>query len=360
VAGDAVGGRGGVRSRQPLIVHFRSTLLDSRMLTEMPMRLIGLVVVLTLSLFLAPFVAEPQQQAGKTYKIGILWAGREPPVPPSLGVFGQSLADSGYVEGKNLSFLHRWSEVDARFPDLAAELVHLKVDVLVATASPAIRAAVGATTTIPVVVLSAGDPVEAGLITSLSRPGGNVTGVSARAEELSAKLLELLKESIPRSSRFAVMGGITVRLQRKEMEVAARSLRIQLQFIELTSPTEVDAAFETVAKARPDGLVLLPTLMFAMNPGPIAKLALQHRLPAIFWGHQFPAAGGLMAYGPDVTYLWQRAGVLVAKILKGSRPADLPVEQADRFRLVINLNTAKALGLTIPQSVLLRADQVIE
>jgi len=217
-----------------------------------------------------------------------------------------------------------------------------------------------ATTTIPIVILSVGDPIDAGLIMSLSRPGGNVTGLSYRAMELSAKLLELLKESIPTSSRFAVMGGTTVRLQRGEMEVAARSLGTRLQFIELTNPMEIDAAFETAAKARPDGLVLLPTVMFASNPGRIARLALRYRLPAIFWGHQFPVAGGLMAYGPDGTYLWKRAGVLVAKILKGARPADLPVEEADRFRLVINLNTARALGLTIPQSVLLRADQVID
>jgi len=323
------------------------------------MRLIGLAVILTLSLLLTPFVAETQQ-TGKVYKVGILWFGREPPVPPSLGAFRQSLADSGYVEGKNLSFLHRWSEVPARFPDLAAELVHLKVDALVALASPAIRAVAEATTTIPIVILSVGDPIDAGLIMSLSRPGGNVTGLSYRAMELSAKLLELLKESIPTSSRFAVMGGTTVRLQRGEMEVAARSLGTRLQFIELTNPMEIDAAFETAAKARPDGLVPLPTVMFASNPGRIARLALRYRLPAIFWGHQFPAAGGLMAYGPDGTYLWKRAGVLVAKILKGARPADLPVEEADRFRLVINLNTARALGLTIPQSVLLRADQVID
>src|SRR5262249_44650861 len=311
------------------------------------------------SLALVP-VAVEAQQAGKAYKIGMLWAGREPPVPPSLGVFRQGLAESGYVEGRNLSFLHRWTESPARFPELAAELVQLKVDVLVASDSPAIRAAVNATKTIPIVIISVDDPIEAGLVTSLSRPGGNVTGLTARALELSAKLLELLKESVPKSSRMAVMGGVSVRLQRAEMEAAARSLRIQLQFFELAGPSEVDAAFETAAKAHVDGLVLLPTLMFAKSPGPLAALALRYRLPTIFFGLQFPAAGGLMAYGPDGTYLWQRAGVLVSKILKGARPEDLPIERADRFRFIINLNTAKALGLTIPPSVLGRADQVIE
>jgi putative tryptophan/tyrosine transport system substrate-binding protein len=322
------------------------------------MRLIGLA--LALSLLLTAFVAETRQ-AGKAYQVGMLWLGRERPEPPSLGVFGQSLADSGYVEGKNVTFLHRWSQTTAGFRDHARELIHLKVDVLVAEGTLAIHAATDATTTTPVVMLSVGDPIEAGLIASLARPGGNVTGVSGRAPELSGKLLELLKECIPNASRVAVMGGTAVGSSRKEMEVAAHSIRTRLQFVQLSNPEkEIDAAFETIAKARADGLVLLPTVFFGGNPGRIASLALRHRLPAIFWGPQFPAAGGLMAYGPDLTYLSQRAGMLVPKILNGVRPADLPVEEADRFRLVINLNTAKALGLTIPQSVLGRADQVID
>ena len=150
-----------------------------------------------------------------------------------------------------------------------------------------------------------------------------------------------------------------MRLHRKGMEVAARSLGVRLQFVELAGPNELDAAFETATQARAEGLVLLPTIVFAVNPRQVAALALQRRLPAIFWGSQFPEAGGLMAYGPDVVYLWRRAGTLVARILKGAKPEDLPVEQADRFRLVINLKTARALGLTIPQTLLLRADQVI-
>jgi putative ABC transport system substrate-binding protein len=189
------------------------------------MRLIGLAVILTVSLILAPLVAEGQPQSGKVWRIGILWLGREPLIPPDFGVLRQSLADAGYVEGTNLSFSHRWSGGRPdRFPDLATKLVRLKVDVLFAASTPAIRAAKEATTTIPIVVVSVGDPVDAGLITSLARPGGNLTGVSTRVQELSEKSLESLKESTPSASRIAVLGGTAVMLHRKGMEVAARSL----------------------------------------------------------------------------------------------------------------------------------------
>jgi len=325
------------------------------------MRRIGLAVVLALSLFLGLFAAETRQ-AGKAYQkayqVGMLWLGRERPKPPwQFAQFEQSLADSGYVEGKNVTFLHRWSQNTAGFRDHADELIRLKVDVLVAYAPEAIRAAIHATTTIPVVILTVEDPIENFPIASLSRPGGNVTGLSARVTELNGKLLELLKECLPSASRIAVTGGTEVGRSRKEMEVAAHSIGTRLQFVELTNPEqEVEAAFETITKARAEGVVLLPTLFFTMNLGRIARLALLHRLPTIYWRPDFPAAGGLMAYSPDLTYFWRRAGVLVAKILSGARPADLPVEQADRFRLVINPNTAEALGLTIPQTLLARAD----
>jgi putative ABC transport system substrate-binding protein len=320
------------------------------------------------SILATPLVAETQQ-AGKVYRVGILWvepdrvaqAATSPPIAADFDLFRQSLTDNGFVEGRNLLLLHRWSPDLGRFPDLATELIRLNVDVLFTADTPGIRAAAGATQTIPVVILSVGDPLESGLVASLARPGGNITGLSNRAPELSVKLLELLKECIPRASRIAVIGGTAVGRWRKEMEVAAPSMGTRLQFVELTNPQkEVDAAFETIAKARAEGLVLLPTIFFAKNPVRIARLALHHRLPAIFWERHFPAAGGLMAYGPDLPHLWQRAGVLVAKILRGAKPSDLPVEQADRFSLVINLQTAKALELAIPQSVLIRADKVIE
>ena len=316
---------------------------------------------LTLGTLVTPLAVEAQSTE-KMYRVGLLWHGPEPSTSPFFEVFRQSLVDSGYVEGANLSFLHRWSEGHLeRLRDLANDLVRLKVDVLFASHPRAIRAVAEATMTIPIVVLSAGDLVDAGLVSSLARPGGNITGVSGRVEELNEKLLELLKESMPSASRVAVLGGaIAVGLHRKGMEIAARSLGVRLAFVEVTSLKDLDAAFETAAKARAEGLVLLATPLFAFNEMQVAKLALQRRLPAIFWRSGFPEAGGLMAYGPDRAYMWRRGGALLGRVLKGARPADLPVEQADRFRLVINLKTAKALGLTIPPSVLGRADLVIQ
>ena len=326
------------------------------------MRLIGLAVVLMVGVLLAHLVSDAEQP-GRVYQVGILWNQAESRIPPFFSVFGTALSDSGYSEGKNLSFVHRWAgNRGDRFPVLANELVRLKVDVLFAISTPAIQAAAEATTTIPIVVISVGDPVAAGLITSLARPGGNLTGLSARALDLNVKLLELLKESAPRASRIAVIGGTAVAPSRNEMEAAAHSLKVKLQFLELPLGTlhELEATIETAARARAEGLVLLPTVVVAANARRVAELALQRGLPAIFWQSEFAEVGGLMGYGPDYFYLWQRAGALVGRILKGAKPADLPVEQADRFRFVVNLKTAKALGLTIPPSLLLRADQVIE
>ena len=322
----------------------------------------GLAVVLITSILLA-YLASDAEQPGKRYQVGILWSQREPMLPPLFSAFGTALANAGYVESKNLSFVHRWAEGRRdRFPVLANELTGLKVDVLFAIGSPAIQALAEATATIPIVVISVGDPVAAGLIASVARPGGNLTGLSARALDLNVKLLELLKESAPRASRIAVMGGIAVARSRDEMEAAARSLKVKLQFLELPLGTrdELEATIERAARVRAEGLVLLPTVVVAANIRRVAQLALERRLPAIFWQSEFAEVGGLMGYGPDYLYLWQRAGALVGRILSGARPADLPVEQADRFRFVINLKTAKALGLTIPQAVLLRADQLID
>jgi putative tryptophan/tyrosine transport system substrate-binding protein len=228
------------------------------------MWLIGLAVVLTIGLALAPLAAEGQQ-AEKVYRVGILWPDSEPATSSGFDVLRQSLADSGYVEGTNLSFSHRWSGGRReRLRDLATELVHLKVDVLFASTGFTIRALAEATTAIPIVMISMADPVDTGLITSLPRPGGNITGVSGRVEELNEKLLELLKESVPSVSRVAVLGTPTaVGLYRKGMEVAARSLRVRLRFLEVASLKELDATFETAAKARAEGLVLLPLALFA-------------------------------------------------------------------------------------------------
>ena len=318
-------------------------------------RRIWLAVVLAFVLFQSLGGAEAQPTT-KMYRIGILWW-----IPPSFAHFQKSLAEAGYFEGRNLLFAHRWSTGQSgAFLDRAKELVGLKVDVLFATSLPAIRAAADSTTTIPIVVISVGDPIATGLARSLARPGRNITGLSARVQELNQKLLELLKESTPRASRIAVLGGTAVGLHRKEMELAAGSLGVRLPFVEITTGKELDAAFETVARARAEGVVLLPTVFVSANSRLVAQLALQRRLPSIFWASEFAEAGGLMAYGPDYSYLWRRAGAMTGSILNGKRPANLPMEQADRFRLVVNLNTAKARGLTIPQTLLLRADEVIE
>jgi ABC-type uncharacterized transport system substrate-binding protein len=315
-----------------------------------------------LALLAAPRAVEAQQVA-KVYRVGILWHVPEPSTSPFFDLFRQSLGESGYVEGTNLSFAHRWLEKGhvEHLPDLATDLVRLKVDVLFAAHPATIRAVVRATTTIPIVVISGSDLVDPGFVASLARPGGNITGVAGRIEDLNEKLLELLKESLRGASRVAVVGGPQmVTRYRMRMEVAARSLGVQLQFLEVNSLSELDTAFATAAKAHAAGVVLLATPIFSYDETPVAKLALQRRLPAIYWRSGFPEAGGLMSYGPDRAYMWKRAGALVARVLKGARPADLPVEEADRFRLVINLKTAKALGLTIPPSLVARADQVIQ
>jgi len=304
------------------------------------------------------------RQTGKVYRVGMLWQGVRGFGSGPFDLFLQSLAERSYVEGRNITFVHRWADFDtAREPleALAKELLDLNVDVLFASSTPAIHALAKVTTTVPIVAMSVVDPVGEGLVRSLARPGGNVTGVSGRTRELDTKLLGLLKESRPRASRFAVIGSAaSVSLSRDELEVAARSLGVQVQFLQVMRAQDIEVAFEMADKQRAEGLVMLPTLLLAANERWIAELALRHKLPTIFWRNWFAEAGGLMAYGPDNVDQWQRAGTLVAKILSGVKPADLPVEQADRFRLVINLKTAKALGLTIPRTLLLRADQVIE
>ena len=269
------------------------------------MRRIGLAVVLII-LSSLPAAA---QHAPNVYRVGILWHETQPSTSPFFDVFLQSLGESGYVEGANLSFAHRWSDRRVgHFPDLATDLVRLKVDVLFATHPAAIRVK-RATTTIPIVVISGGDLVDPGFVASLARPGGNITGVSGRIEELNEKLLELLKESRRNASRFAVVGGsLAVRSHRVSMEAAAQSLRVQLQFLGVPSLRELDAALATAAKAHAEGVVLLPTPFFSTDETQVAKIALQRRLPAIYWRSGFPEAGGLMAYGPDRAYLWKRAG----------------------------------------------------
>ena len=253
-----------------------------------------------------------------------------------------------------------------RLPALAAELVALKVDVIVAASTLAALAAKQATRTLPIVFAAAGDPVTSGLVTSLARPGGNVTGLSFFSPELVGKCLEQLKQAVPEVSRVAVLwqpGGPGERTEKdmlKAAEVAARALGVRLQFVEARGPEDFDRAFSDMTRARAGALTVLPSTMFFNERRRLVDLAAKNRLPAVYPWREYVEAGGLMSYGPNVPDLFRRAATYVDKILKGAKPGDLPVEQPTKFELVINLKTAKALGLTIPQSLLQRADQVIE
>ncbi len=327
----------------------------------------ALVVTLALGLLAAPLAADAQQ-GGKAHRIGLLLPG-SPPAPsaslPTLDAFLQGLRELGYVEGRNVAIEYRWAGGKLEpLQDLAAELVRLNVDVIVTSTFRAIQAAKKATSTIPIVMATVGDPVVTGLVASLARPGGNITGLSLLAPELAGKRLELLKETLPGLSRVAVLWnsaspamGYTFR----ETRVAAEQLGVKLQSLEVQGdPTDFERAFALVIKERPDGLFVTLDAFTSLHRGRIAELAARHRLPAIYELREYVDAGGLMAYGPSSRDLWRRAATYVDKILKGAKPADLPVEQPTKFELIINLKTAKALGLTIPQSVLMRADQVIE
>jgi len=318
----------------------------------------------TLGLLATPLAAQAQP-AAKIARIG--WLGVSPATNPHLiEAFRQGLRDLGYVEGRNLVIEIRSAEGKfERLPALAAELVALKVDVIVVGGTPAALAAKQATTILPIVVSAVGDPVGSGLVTSLARPGGNVTGVSNLSLELVAKRLELLKQAVPGVSRVAVLwqpGVLDEHTEdiRKGAEVAARALGVQLQFVEARSPKDFDRAFSEITRARPGALTVLPSSMFLIERRRLVDLTAKNRLPAVYFVREFVDAGSFMSYGPDLPDLNRRAATYVDKILKGAKPGDLPIEQPTKFELVINLKTAKALGLTIPPSLLQRADQVIE
>jgi putative ABC transport system substrate-binding protein len=313
----------------------------------------------------APLAAEAQQ-AAKVPRIGFL-ANNPAGSPHLLEAFRQGLRDLAYVEGRNVVIEYRAAEGKfERFPALAAELVALKVDVIVAANSLAVLPAKQATRTIPIVFTAVPDAVGSGFVTSLSRPGGNVTGLSALAPELVGKCLEHLTQAVPRVSRVAVLwhpgafGERTEKDMLKGAEVAARALGVRLQFLEAGGPADFDRAFSDMTKARAGALTVLTSGMFFNERRRLVDLAAKNRLPAVYPWREAVDAGGLMAYGANIADLWRRAATYVDKILKGAKPGDLPVEQPTKFELVINVKTAKALGLTIPQSLLGRADQVIE
>jgi ABC-type uncharacterized transport system substrate-binding protein len=331
--------------------------------------MIGLRLALSITLLLVglfnPFAGEAQQ-AAKVAQIGYLTLNlaASPHMPEA---FRQGLRDLGYIEGRNVVIEIRSAEGKLeRLPALAAELVALRVDVILAAGTPHALAAKQATRTIPIVFAAGTDPVMDGLVTSLARPGGNVTGLSSLGSELVAKRLELLKQAVPGVSRVAVLwhpGALGERTEKdmlKEAEVAARALGVRLQFVEARGPADFDRAFSDMTRARVDALTLLTSTMFLSERRRLVALAAKHRLPAVYPWRDVVDAGGLMSYGPDLADLFRRAATYVDKILKGAKPGDLPVEQPTKFELVINLKTAKALGLTIPQSLLQRADEVIQ
>ncbi len=309
----------------------------------------------------APFVANAQQ-AGKVYRIGYL--GNVPTPPPLWEAFLRGLRELGWVEGQNIVIERRNAEGRfERLPDLAADLVRLKVDLIVAAGSPAPLAAKRVTNTIPIVMTNAGDPVGSGLVKSLARPGGNVTGLSLLNPALVGKQLELLKEVVPKVTRAAVLtnpGNPARALMLTEAEAAMRLLGLQFQVLEARGPAEFEAAFSAMRRERAGALLILSDPMFVGERKRLADLAARSRLPAVSGLRELADAGILMAYGARMSDLFRRAATFVDKLLKGANPADLPVEQPTKFELVINLKTARALGLKIPQSVLIRADEVIQ
>jgi putative ABC transport system substrate-binding protein len=320
---------------------------------------------LGLSVLVLPLAADAQQ-AAKVARIGFLTLNLAPN-SHLQGAFLQGLRDLGYVEGRNVVIEYRDAEgKPERLPALAAELVALKVDVIVAGGLSQALAAKQATRTIPIVFATAADPVGSGLVTSLARPGGNVTGLSLLAPELVGKRLELLTQAVPGVTRVAVLwqpgvaGERTEKDQLKEADVAARALGVRLQFVEAQGPDDFDRAFSDMTRARAGALTLLQSVMFNTERRRLVDLAAKNRLPAVYPSREGVDAGGLMSYGPNLADLLRRAAAYVDKILKGAKPADLPVEQPTKFELVINLKTAKALGLTIPPSLLQRADEVIQ
>ena len=305
------------------------------------------------------------QPAGKVYRVGYLTAGSISANPRVLEAFRQGLRDLGWVEGRNVVIEYRSAEGRFdRLPDLAAELVRLKVDVIVATPTPGALAAKKATSTIPIVGASLTDPVGLGVIASLARPGGNVTGVAySVGTDIFGKDLSLLKEVVPKVRRVAVLSnpdGPAQPLTIRNIKEAAESLGVQLQLVEARGPGDFDGAFAAMARERAGALLVVTDPVFIPHRAQLVHLAAKNRLPSIFTQKADVEAGGLMSYGPNFPDMYRRAATYVDKILKGAKPADLPVEQPTKFELVINLKTAKALGLTIPPSLLTRADEVIQ
>lgn len=312
----------------------------------------------------APLACFAQQSRPKLARIGLLEATSASSSETGREALIARLRELGLVEGKNVTVEYRWAEGKyERLPDLAAGLVQMKMDVIVAVGTPAIQAAQQATTTIPVVMVRTPDPVGLGFVASLSRPGRNITGLSNINVEVSSKYLELLRAAIPKLSRVTVLvnpGNPNHPGLLKRIQAAEKSNIVKISPAQASSVSQLEAALVSMKQERPGALIVLPDAFFRSQARRIADLAAQHRLPTMFWSREHTESGGLMSYGQDLAEHYYRAATYVDKILKGAKPADLPVEQPTKIELVINLKTAKAIGLTIPQELLLRADKVIE
>jgi putative ABC transport system substrate-binding protein len=328
----------------------------------MTRRRIGLLITFALSLLLAPLTSQAQQ-AAQVPRLGLLMPGSSSAFASRIEAFRQGLRDLGYVEGHHITLEYRFAEGQAdRLSALVAELVRLPVDVLVVDGTAAIRSAQQATTMIPIVMAVSSDPVGAGLVASLAHPGGHTTGLAGLTPELSGKRLEILKEAVPTMSRVATLwhqDAPVAPLLLKETQAAAQALGLQLQAWEVRGPDEFDQAFAAMTREHADALVVIPSGLFSSHYRQLAELAVRNRLPSMREVHEYVDAGGLMSYGPSRADMFQHAAGYVHKILKGVKPADLPVEQPTTFELVINLKAAQALGLTIPPALLFQADEVL-
>ena len=321
------------------------------------------LALVSASLLVAPLAAEAQQ-GGEVYRVGFLGNSTAALEANLVGPFREGLRELGYVEGQNIAIEYRWAEGQyERFPALIAELLARKVDVIVTAGTPASLAVKKATTSVPLVMVAVGDPVGTGLVTSLARPGGNLTGLISIAPDLEGKRLELLREVVPKLSHVSVLTNPANpfhALSEKQIRAAASVMHMKVHFVSVRAEPEIDHAFGMITRQRPDGLIMLADRVFLHNRVRIADFATRNRIPGVYAYTELVDAGGLMSFGPSYPGMHRRAAYFVDKILKGAKPADLPMEQPAKFELVINLKTAKVLGLTMPPSLLLRADQVIE
>jgi putative ABC transport system substrate-binding protein len=320
-------------------------------------------LILSTMLFAVWFSVDAQQPK-KVPRIGYISVASASVVSARLEAFQQGLRELGYVEGKTVVIVHRYAEGNLdKLPDLVAELIRLKMDVILSAGAEVTRAAKEATRTIPIVMASDNDPVGNGFVASLARPGGNVTGLSTVSPDLSGKQLELLKEVVPKLSRVAALGSSAIPGNAQviqETELAARALEVNLQYVDARGSKDIEAAFRTASRGRADAVLVLAGPVLVINRKQVIDLAVKNRLPAMYYRREFVEDGGLMSYGVNFADLDRRAATYVDKILKGAKPADLPIERPTKFELLINLKAAKQIGLTIPPNVLARADKVIK